>query len=520
MEPFGMTDTKQNPRILIATPEVAYLPHDMDNAADYLTARASGLADVFAALISALFEQGADVHVAIPDYRSMFNKRLPAPLRRGMRMLKSRLPQARLHLAEDRAFFYLSSVYSDYGGESRKQALVFQREIINNVIPFVQPDLIHCCNWMTGLIPAMARKRGIPCLFTFHDLQTLKCPLSLIEDRGIDAAEFWQNLYFERMPFNYEESRHSNPVDFLASGIFAAHFVSTVSPNFLMEIAGGRYSFVPEPIRQQIASKVDAGCAVGILSAPDPSYNPAGDRQLEFQFGPQNHAVGKRKNKLALQRRLNLIQDERAPLFFWPSRLDRVQKGCRLLADILYEVVARYRAENLEIVFVADGDFRSCFAEITRVHHLQRRTAVCNYNERLSRSAYAASDFILLPSSFEPCGLPPMIGPIYGSLPITHHTGGIADAIAPLNVENNTGNGFLFKPYTSQKLFEAIQQAMEFYRLPAPARQTIVKRIMTQCAATFSHEVTARRYIELYEKMLERPLISRTAGCNQQQPTA
>jgi starch synthase len=499
---------RQNPRILIATPEVAYLPHDMDNAADYLAARASGLADVFAALVSSLFEQGADVHVAIPDYRAMFNKRLPVPLRRGMRMLKSRVPQTRLHLAEDRAFFYLSSVYSDYGEESRKQALAFQREIINNVIPFVQPDLIHCGNWMTGLIPAMARQRGIPCLFTFQDLDTLKCPLSLIEDQGIDAAEFWQNLYFERMPFNYEESRQCNPVDFLASGIFAAHFASTVSPNFLMEIVKGRYSFVPEHIQKQIINKVNADCAVGILNAPDPSYNPAGDKQLEFQFGPQNHEIGKKNNKLALQRRLNLVQDERAPLFFWPSRLEKVQKGCQLLADVLDDVVARYRVENLEIVFVADGDFRTCFVEIARYHHLGKHIAVCNYNERLSRWAYAASDFLLLPSSFEPCGLPPMIGPIYGSLPITYNTGGIQDTIAPLNVESNTGNGFLFKPYTGRKLFEAIQQAMEFYRLPARARQTIVKRIMTQCAATFNHEVTASRYIELYKKMLQRPLIS------------
>ncbi len=243
-----MTDFKRDPRVLIVTPEIAYLPHGMDNVADYLTAKASGLADVSAALINALFEQGADVYVSIPDYRSMFNGRLPAPQRRELRMSKIRVPEERLHLAEDSAFFYLHGVYSNYWWENRRRALAFQREIINTVIPYVQPDLIHCYDCMTGLIPAMARQRGIPCLFTFHNLQTVKCPLSRIEDRGIDAAEFWQHLYFERMPCNYEETRESNPVDFLASGIFAAHFVNTVSPAFLIPFTKGascwRISFI------------------------------------------------------------------------------------------------------------------------------------------------------------------------------------------------------------------------------------------------------------------------------------
>ena len=502
-----MTNLSRNPRVLIVTPEVAYLPHGIDNVADYLSAKASGLADVSAAMIKALFEQGADVHVAIPDYRTVFNGCLPAPQRRGLSVFKNKVPEERLHLAEDETFFHSSGIYSNYRWENRRHALAFQREIINNIIPYVQPDLIHCYGWMTGLIPALARQRGIPCLYTFHNLQTDKCPLSRIEDRGIDAAEFWQHLYFERMPCNYEETRESNPVDFLASGIFAAHFVNTGSPCFLREVAGGRYGFVPQHVQQELTGKIRAGCALGILGAPDPSFNPTTDKNLAVQYGPQGHAEGKKKNKNRLQKSLNLIQSERAPLFFWPSPLNTVHQGCQLLADILYDLVAKYWAENLEIVFVADGDFQKYFRNIAQFHNLGNRIAVCGYNERLSHLAYAASDVVIMASSFEPLGLPQMIGPLYGSLPVAYDSGGIHDAVLPLDVENNTGNGFLFEVHNSQGLFWAISRAMEFCKLPAQARQKIVGRIMTESAGRFNQTVTARRYIELYEKMLQRPLI-------------
>ncbi len=182
----------KNPRVLIVTPEVTYLPDRMGNLSNCLTAKAGGLADVSAALISALFEQGADVHVALPDYRSIFQDQLAPFLKKEQRKIRRAMPDDRVHLAEDRAFYYLNQVYSDYGGENTKLALAFQREVINHVVPRVDPDLIHCNDWMTGLIPSMARQMGIPCLFTIHNVHTVKSTLAHIEDRGIDAAYFWQ----------------------------------------------------------------------------------------------------------------------------------------------------------------------------------------------------------------------------------------------------------------------------------------------------------------------------------------
>jgi starch synthase len=503
-----MSAAPKNPRVLIVTPEVTYLPPGMGNVANYLAAKAGGLADVSAALISALFDQGADVHVALPDYREIFNAQLSPLLGKELDTIRNKMPENRIHLAEDRAFYYLDCVYSNYGQENTRIALAFQREVINNIVPHVQPDLIHCNDWMTGLIPAMARRLGIPCLFTIHNIHTVKCRLSDIEDRGIDGAAFWHHLFFENMTFDYESTRNTNPVDFLTSGVFAAHFVNTVSPTFLMEVAEGRHDFVENPLRRELTNKLHADCATGILNAPDPSFDPRTDGDLVCRYGPQNHVSGKRENKQHLQRSLGLLRNDRAPIFFWPSRLDNIQKGCQLLAEILYQVVSRYWEQQLQVVFVASGEFQKHFREIVDIHGLYDRVAICNFDERLARLAYGASDFILMPSRFEPCGLPQMIGPIYGALPVAHDTGGIHDTTFHLDLQNNVGNGFLFTVYDAGGLFWAIDQAMAFHQLPSREKARQIQRVMTQSRVDFTHSVTAGRYMALYEKMLQRPLIS------------
>ena len=497
-----------NPRVLIVTPEVTYLPHRMGGLASFYTAKAGGLADVSAALISALFEQGADVHVAMPDYRALFSDKLAPVLKKEINRIQRKMPDDRIHLAEDRAFYYINRVYSFYGDENVKLSLAFQREVINNIVPRVQPDLIHCNDWMTGLIPAMARELGIPCLFTIHNIHTVKTTLADIEDRGIDAAGCWQNIYFENMATSYEQTRDSNPVDLLTSGIFAAHFVNVVSPTFLREIVDSRHDFVKDCVRQELANKVRAECAAGILNAPDPSFNPAEDEDLARKFGPEDFVAGKKENKRYLQKKLGLIQDDRAPIFFWPSRLDPIQKGCQLLADIFYKVISKYWDRNLQIVFVAKGDYQMTFRDIVNYHKFQRRVAIYDFSNELEHLAYAAADFILMPSRFEPCGLPQMIAPLYGTLPVAHDTGGIHDTITHMDVSKNTGNGFLFETFDADGLFWAVEQAMEFYSLPHKTKTKQIKRIMTESQVSFTHANTARQYIKLYEKMLQRPLIA------------
>ena len=497
----------KNPRILIVTPEITYLPEGMGNLSGKMSAKAGGMADVSASLVAALYELGADVHVALPHYRRMFHEETAKLVADELKKYKSHLPDERIHLAEDRCFYYRDTVY-DRGDGNIKLALAFQREVINHCIPYVQPDLVHCNDWMTGLIPAAARRMGIPSLFTVHNIHTQKLTLDWVEDMGIDAAEFWNNLYYSYPPYSYEESRSNNQIDLQASGCFASHFINTVSPTFLKEIVDGWHLFVPDSIRNEIRNKYNAGCASGILNAPDPIDNPVTDDKIPFKYGPDNHWEMKRKNKVALQHALGLEENPDAPLFFWPSRLDPVQKGPQLLTDITYRFLEKYHDQGAQIAVIANGPFQQAFWDIRNFHGIGNRLAVRNFDARLSQLGFAASDFTFMPSLFEPCGLPQMQAPIYGSLAIAHNTGGLHDTVDMLDWGASKGNGFVFDIYDSQGLMWAMDKAMEFYREPRELREREISRIMSESLTRFNHKECARRYIELYERMLDRPLVA------------
>lgn len=500
-----MTAAKKTaPRILLITPEITYLPEGMGNLANLLGAKAGGLADVSAALVNSLYEAGTDVHVALPNYRTMFHRKIAQIHHKELSIYRSKLGIDRIHLAEDRCFYYREQVYDNYAAQNMKLSLAFQREVINNILPRVRPDIIHCNDWMTGLIPAFAKRLGILSLFTIHNIHSLRSTLEHIEEGGIDAAQFWPHLYFERPPHNYEETRATNRVDFLVSGIFAATAINTVSPKFLQEIVEQRHPFVSKLIVKEFSQKLKKGLAAGVLNSPDPSFNPETDSVLIRNYGPKNHEEAKQVNKRALQNLLGLIEDPHAPVFFWPSRLDPVQKGCQLLTDIFYDIISQYSRERLQIVIIANGPYQINFHEIVRRYDLHRRVCVCDFDENLTRVAYAASDFLFMPSSFEPCGLPQMIGPIYGTLPVAHDTGGIHDTIKNLSVKNSTGNGFLFEVHDSTGLRWSVDQAMKFFRLPRAVKAKQITRIMKQGTRQFSQSSTARKYMKIYELLLRQ----------------
>ncbi len=499
---------KKNPRVLMVTPEITSVPPGMRTRVGVLTAKAGGMADVCSGLVTALYDLGADVHVAMPNYRRLFQVDISRLGDTALRDYKEKLPDDRIHLAEDSIFYYRTEVYGRGEIENPMLALRFQREVINHILPEVQPDLVHCNDWMTGLIPAAARRLGIPSLFTVHNIHSYELPLQDIEESGIDAAEFWTYLYYTRMPVSYQDARAGTGVDVLVSGIFASHFMNTVSPKFLDEVVRGSHDFVSDSVRTEIRNKWNAGCGVGILNAPSARYNPRDDRLLARRYGPQDLVEGKRANKLALQRELGLRRDESAPLLFWPSRLDPRQKGCELLTEILADVVVDHSRVGLQVAVVADGPYDTEFRDVVRRHGIRNQVAVTGFDERLSHLAFAGADFILMPSLYEPCGLPQMIGAIYGSLPVVHDTGGLHDTVTHLDAGHDVGNGFVFSTYDANGLRWAIDEAMRFYGLPGQVRERQIGRVMTEAIERFNHHVTARHYFDLYEQMLQRPLVA------------
>ena len=284
-----MSNPSAQPRILFVIPEVAFIPEGEKTRHNFIGARTGGFGDYLAEIISDLIYLGVDVHVAQPDYRRIF-----AILARNEQTTSGiKLPNDRVQLAEDRAFFYSKPINSNSEWENIKISLTFQREVINQIIPRVHPDLFHCFDWMTGLIPAAAKKFEIPCLFTVQKLDTARSLLSYVEDIGIDAAGFWKNLFYIRFPGSYEQTRNTNPMDFLLSGILAAHHVNTTGSVLLQAIAEGRCDFMYSSLGKILAQKWNAGCACGLPGAPHLCFNPTGTKKSHRKYGPKDQHAAK-----------------------------------------------------------------------------------------------------------------------------------------------------------------------------------------------------------------------------------
>jgi starch synthase len=288
-ENIKMSNPSAQPRILFVIPEVAFIPEGEKTRHNFTGARTGGFGDYLAEIISDLIYLGVDVHVAQPDYRRIFG----ILARNEQTTSGIKLPNDRVQLAEDRAFFYSKPINSNSEWENIKISLAFQREIINQIIPRVQPDLIHCYDWMTGLLPAAANKFEIPCLFTVHKLDTAKSLLSYVEDMGIDAAGFWQNLFYTRFPGSYEQTRASNPMDLLLSGILAARHVDTAGSELFSITAEGRSNFMYWSLGQLLVQKWNAGCACGISGFPHQCIKPIGKKKSHCNYGPKDQHAGK-----------------------------------------------------------------------------------------------------------------------------------------------------------------------------------------------------------------------------------
>ncbi|MEK7704616.1 MAG: glycogen/starch synthase [Myxococcota bacterium] len=490
----------RKPRILICTPEVTELPEGMGNAANYIRAKGGGLGDISAGLIRHLFEDGRfQLHVVLPKYDHKFRD-LAHFGARELDLLVPLLSRKGVHLVSDSAFSYLEGVYDEDSAHPRvRRAQAFQRHIINQLLDELQPDLVHANDWMTGLIPAAARAKGIKSLFTLHNVFTEKETPRNLDRGGIDVRRFINLFYFERYPHDSLDTWENNRIDFLASGLMGADAVNTVSKTFLQEIVEGAFGdLIPDSVREVVREKYAEGRAFGIINAPNDTVDPRFARH-STPYDEDDVMEKKRLNKVMLQERMGLRAEPDAPLFFWPSRLYG-QKGPELLAAVAPRLIA---SAGIQVAVVANGD-----AAIERAYRLLAvrsagRFAIRPFTEDLSELAKAGADFVLMPSRYEPCGLPQMEGPRFGTLPVARLTGGLRDTVQELDIMQGTGNGFVFEPYTSSALELAMRRAVEFTALAPEHRHEIIRRVMRESHEHFNLNRTAKAYTEIYESLLE-----------------
>ena len=499
----GIFQKAKKPKILICTPEITELPEGMGNAANLVASKGGGLGDISASLVKHLNDnQDFDLHIVLPKYdRSI--KHMAKITNQQIDRLAVVLSGQGIHLVNDSAFSYIDNPYADNRMHTPvRRSLVFQRHIINNLLDFIKPDVVHCNDWMTGLIPAAARSKGIKSLFTLHNIFSEKKTMMEIEFSGIRPLDFSELLYFERFPENIKEkwNQHfeTNPVNFTASAILASDYFNTVSETFLEELRENIFpDIVSKPIFDMIKMKCEANRAIGILNAPSDGMNPEYLRDIK-NFNSSNVIIKKAENKILFQKRMGLPIEANIPIFFWPNRL-YYQKGPDLLINHLEYFLQKYK---MQIAVVANGD-KKLEEKLKLFSKKYPQVAYQNFDESLNNMGKAASDFILMPSRYEPCGLPQMEALRFGTLPIVRSTGGLKDTVHQLDIEKNTGNGFTFMIADKAGLEYGILKAIEFYNLDEMKKKTQIERIMKSAKKDFNLKNTAEKYINIYQQLIK-----------------
>ena len=496
---------KDKPKVLLCTPEITELPQGMGNAANLITAKGGGLGDITASLIKYLNDTNEyELHIVLPKYDQSIKKIADLHSQQIDRMAVV-LAGRGIHLVNDSAFSYINTPY-EHGSIHTpiRRSLVFQRYIINNLLDYLQPDVVHCNDWMTGLIPAAARSKGVKSLFTLHNIFTEKQSLKQIELSGIKPMDFTEWLYFDEFPDlenDWEYHFENNKVDLTASAILASDCFNTVSETFLKELVARNFpEIVPRSVYSMIKQKFEENKAYGILNAPNDNINS------EIMPGIINYSRDKMsekkpENKKLFQEKMNLPVELDIPLFFWPSRL-YYQKAPDVLVDNMDYFMNKY---EMQIAVVASGD-KKTEKQLRRLSRKYKNVAFIPFVEQLSTLGKVGADFILMPSRYEPSGLPQMEVLRFGTLPIVRATGGLKDSITPLDIQNNTGNGFVFEIPDKTGLEYGIKKAIEFYQKDEKIKERTLKRVMKEGRDKFNMKNTAQKYMKIYDKLISEKI--------------
>ena len=463
-------------------------------------AKTGGLADVAGALPKALKGLGIDIRVGMPRYGRIEPERFgltnaiepfEVPMDDVMEqvtVLQSKMGKdVPVYFVDNPRYFNREGIYG-YPDDGERFILYCR-----GMLEFVKrlgwkPDVIHCNDWHTGVVPNWLETiyRDDPffadtaTVFTIHNLQYQGIfGHRILEIAGIEEHGF---LY------NPEVCELANVVDLLARGIMFSDVVNTVSERYAQEIMTPEYGERLDPLLRERRDRV-----FGVLLGVDyEELNPATDKYLTVNYDV-NTLDERVKNKLALQKEAGLPQDPDIPLIGAVSRLAD-QKGFDILGAIFDDMMSLL---NVQFVLLGTGDqhYHNMFSRFTQCYST-KAAVFLTFNAALAQKIYAGSDMFLMPSRFEPCGLGQLISLRYGSIPIVRSTGGLADTIRDFNPRTGEGNGFVFERYHPMALYTAVVRALENFNY----RDTWRKLQERGMHADYSWSTSARKYAELYEK--------------------
>jgi starch synthase len=349
-----------------------------------------------------------------------------------------------------------------------------------------QPDVIHCHDWHTALVPNLLKTiyAGDPFFFNVASVYTIHnlayqgiFGYRVLEIAGIDEYGFV--VHPDIVDLN-------EVVDFMGRGIFFSDVINAVSETYAREIITSEFGERLDPLLRDRQERL-----FGILNGIDlEEFDPATDSYLAANYSLDS--LDQRvQNKLDLQREGGLSEDPHVPVVGVISRLTD-QKGFDLIIPIV-EAVLRHAGAQFVLLGTGEQRYHDFFIELSN-RYPEQVAIFLTFNASLARRIYAGSDMFMMPSRFEPCGLGQMIAMRYGGVPVVRAVGGLADTVSDYNPINGEGTGFVFEAYDPMALYTTLVRAVETYRHPEIWRQLQI-RCMQQ---DFSWERSARKYVELY----------------------
>jgi starch synthase len=472
----------------------------------YPFAKTGGLGDVTSALPLALKQQGHDVRVILPKYRSISqSKRSVQPMGLTVRVpvgpnkktgelhegrLKRKVP---VYFIGQDDFFDREELYGDSKGEypdNAQRFIFFSRAVLETckAINF-QPDIIHCNDWQTGLVPCYLKTtfasdpyfENTRSVFSIHNLGF----------QGNFDERFFPMAHLPRKVFTVEGTEFYGCFSFMKAGVVYADELTTVSKTYSKEILTPENGFHMDGVLRHHQSKLS-----GILNGADyEKWNPQTDSNIKTRYSTQS-LKGKQECKKSLARKWSLKLKEQTPLICMVTRLSS-QKGI----DLVVQNFAELMAQDAALVILGSGDdrYEKFFNKQNKIYP-ERFRFISGFHEKLAHQIIAGSDLLLMPSHYEPCGLTQMYALRYGTVPLVRRVGGLADTVKTFQPGKNQGTGFLFKPSEEDKWVTLLQKALALY----PRKKVWKSLMLNGMKQDFSWERAAKEYVRLYHRALKK----------------
>jgi len=491
---------KDKLKVLLVSPEVVPF------------AKTGGLADVTGALSKVLSGMGCEVKTILPKYKMVDEKKyglenvdrpLPeikiAEKKVKFKIKKCHLPDSDSEylFLENKEFFDRDELYTDKKSgqdyeDNDERFVLFARGVLEALKALNwKPDLIHCNDWQSALLPAYLKTileeepfyKNIATLLTIHNIAYQgNFPKTTFDKLGVK-----KELFYPLSPFEYWGG-----VNFLKIGISFTDLINTVSERYAQEIQSGpEFGYGMEGILKDRTRDI-----YGVLNGADyEEWSPEKDKLIPYNYGKGNLQI-KSKNKQLLLRQAGLDTDENIPLIGMISRLAD-QKGF----DLLYEIADKLLSLEVKLIILGTGEHKHhIFLSGLEKKYPGKAKIYLKYDNKLAHLIEAGADIFLMPSRYEPCGLNQMYSLRYGTVPIVRETGGLADTIQDYDAQNQKGTGFVFKDYNGDELLLAIKRALILFK-----NRTTWKNLMLQgMEKDFSWEASAKKYIQLYNKAVAK----------------